>query len=179
MAAGGMTTKDRGRGCASGPAPRPPPPPTQSSRRRRIAPGDESGNAKIFGNPAVNHRCSLGRGARTAGGGQHRVSGGHVPLASGREARINVGRPFGDSTELDRGAGHETIGNRQSRQEVLRLRVEVGTTEGCNQSGTRTHPGSNGGPLVSGARRGSGRKAQAFGALALDPAPEKPRRRGR
>src|SRR5262245_62040587 len=145
---------------------------------RWVAPRYEGGNAEALEHPPVSQRRAFRCDNGAAGGYQHRVAGGHVPFTRGREARIDVGGSFGELTEFHRRSARAPIGDRQSRQERLRLRFEMRAANHRNETGAWRRPRSNRATLLRCARRSSGRQTQPLGAAALDPTPEDSPRRG-
>src|SRR5262249_25985959 len=152
--------------------------PMEPGGGRRGAPRDEGGEPEALEHPPVRQRRAFRRDNGAAGRHQHRVAGGHVPFTRGREARIDVGGSFGELTEFHRRSARAPIGDRQSRQERLRLRFEMRAADHRNETRAWRRPGSNRAALLRCARRSSGRQTQPLGAAPLDPTPEDSLRRG-
>src|SRR5262249_15825771 len=66
----------------------------------------------------------------TAGRNDERLTGGHIPLARRRQARINVSNAFRDLTELDRGSAGASRYRSKRREKRIGRRIEMRAAHG-------------------------------------------------
>ena len=92
-------------------------------RTRRVAPGDERPVAVLAIGLPVQQGRSLLVEHRAASRAKDGIAGSSIPLHRLAEARVDVGIAFREDAELQRRSRATPLGDRQTRQEGLRLRI--------------------------------------------------------